>query len=124
VILLSNFIEYFEIDVEGEVVKEVTVLNQISAVNFTKIGLKKMKNKKWICKADEESTAQDDDDDEEESTDDDNTKDEDEDNNMNDEQAGTECGTPTAPAQESYSRFEQLMINQLNNMENQNRSHH
>jgi len=43
---------------------------------------------------------------------------------MNDEQAGTEGETPTAPTQESYSRFEQLMINQLNNMENQNRSHH
>jgi len=123
VILLSNFIDYFEIDVEDEVTEEVKALNQISAINLTKIGLKKMKNKKWICKVDEESAAQDDDD-EEESTDDDNTEDEDEDNTMNDEQAGTEGGTPTAPTQESYSRFEQLMINQLNNMENQNWSHH
>jgi len=60
VILLSNFIDYFEIDVEGEVVEKVKALNQISAANLTKIGLKKMKNKKWICKADEESAAQDD----------------------------------------------------------------
>jgi len=116
-ILLSSFIEYFEIDVEGEVIEEVKALNQILAFNLTKIGLKKMKNKKWICKADEESAAQDYDD-EEESTNDDNTEDEYEDNTMNDEQVGTEGGTPTAPAQESYSRFEQLMINQLNNMEN------
>jgi len=77
VILLSSFIEYFEIDVEGEVAEEVKALNQISAVNLTKIDLKKMKNKKWICKADEESAAQDDDDDDE-STDDDDTEDEDE----------------------------------------------
>jgi len=124
VILLSNFIEYFEIDVEGEVVEEVKALNQISTTNLTKIGLKKMKNKKWICKADEESAAQDDDHEEESSDDDDDTEDDDEENNMNDEQVGTEGGTPIAPTQESYSRFKQLMINQLNNMENQNRSHH
>jgi len=46
VILLSSFIEYFEIDVESEVVEEVKALNQIFAANLTKIGLKKMKNKK------------------------------------------------------------------------------
>jgi len=81
-----------------------------------------MKNKRWICKADEEFVAEDDD--EEDSTNDDNIEDKDEDNTMNDEQVGIEGGTPTAPVQESYSRFEELMINQLNNMENQNRSHH
>jgi len=124
VILLSSFIEYFEIDVEGEVIEKMKALNQISIANLTKIGLKKMKNKKWICKADKESASQDDDDEEESSDDDADTKDDDEENNMNDEQAGTEGGTPTAHAQESYSRFEQLMINQLKNMENQNRSHH
>ena len=41
VILLSSFIKYFEIDMEGEVTKEVNALNQISAVNLTKIGLNK-----------------------------------------------------------------------------------
>jgi len=81
--------------VEGEVVEELKSLNQISTANLTKIGLKKMKNKKWICKADEESTAQNDD--EEESTSDDDTEDDDEDNNMNDEQVGTEGGTSIAP---------------------------
>jgi len=109
VILLSNFIEYFEIDVEGEVVEEVKALNQISTTNLTRIGLKKMKNKKWICKADEESAAQDDDDEEESSDDDVDTENDDQDNNMNDEQAGTEGGMPTAYAQESYSIFEQLI---------------
>ena len=54
VILLSQFIEYFDIDVETEVVEEIKALNQITTANLTKIGLKKMKNKKWICKADEE----------------------------------------------------------------------
>jgi len=54
VILLSQFIEYFDIDVETEVVEEIKALNQITTANLTKIGLKKMKNKKWICKVDEE----------------------------------------------------------------------
>ena len=46
VILLSQFIEYFDIDVETEVVEEIKALNQITITNLTKIGLKKMKNKK------------------------------------------------------------------------------
>jgi len=41
--------------VETEVVEEVKALNQITTANLTKIVLKKMKNKKWICKANEES---------------------------------------------------------------------
>ena len=87
--------------------------------------MKKRKNKKWICKVDKESVAQDDDVEDESSDDDgDHTEDEDGETNLNSEQASTKGGTSTAPAQESYSRFEQLMISQLNNMENQNRSHH
>jgi len=99
VILLSNFINYFEIHVEGKVVKEVNALNQISAANLSKFGLKIIKNKKWICKVDEKSAAQDDDDEEESSDeDDDDHEDDDEENDMNDEQTGTEGGTPTASA--------------------------
>ena len=122
-VLLSRFIDFFEIDVEGEVVKEVKTLNQISTATLNKIGLKKMKNKKWICKDDEEIAVHDDDE-EETSGDDDDAKDEVGDTNMNYDQVGTEGETPTAPAQESYSRFEELMINQLNTMEDQNQSHH
>ena len=50
VILLSQFIEYFNIDVENEVTEEFKPLNQMSALNLTKIGLKKIKNKKWVCR--------------------------------------------------------------------------
>jgi len=80
--LLSSFIDYFEIDVEDEVVEEVKTLNQISSVTLNKIGLKKMKNKKWICKADEETVVQEDDD-VEETSDDDDTENEVEETNMN-----------------------------------------
>jgi len=122
VILLSSFIEYFEIDVESEVVEEVKALNQISATNLTKIGLKKMKNKRWICKAGEES-VEDDEEEEEESTDDDEDN-EDEDKIMNFDQAEPELETDTVPIQDSFSRLEQLLMNQFNHLEDQNRSHH
>ena len=102
VILLSQFIEYFEIDVESEFVEEIKALNQITTANFTKIGLKKMKNKKWICKADEESVG-DDDEKEEKSTDDDDEDDEDEDKHF--DQAKPEPETPAAPDQNSFSRL-------------------
>jgi len=121
VILLSQFIKYFEIDVEIEVVEEIKALNQITTTNLTKIGLKKMKNIKWICKADEDSVG-DDEEEKEKSTDDDDEDDEDEDKNA--DQAEPEPETPAAPSQDSFSRLEQLMMTQFNQLENWNRSHH
>jgi len=105
VILLSQFIEYFEIYVESEVVEEIKALNQITTANLTKIGLRKMKNKKWICKPDEESVG--DDKEEEKSTDDNDEDDEDEDKNF--DQAEPKPETPAALTQDSFSRLEQLM---------------
>jgi len=109
VILLSQFIEYFDIDVETKVVEEIKALNQITTANLTKIGLKKMKNKKWICKADEES-VDDEEEEEEKSSDDDDEDDEDED------QAEPEPEAPAAPSQDSFSRLEQLMMTQFNQL--------
>jgi len=117
VILLSQFIEYFDIDVETEVVEEIKALNQITTANLTKIGLKKMKNKKWICKADEK-LVDDEEEEEEKSTNDEDKDDEDED------QAEPEPEILAAPSQDSFSRFEQLMMTQFSQLENQNHSHH
>ena len=100
---------------ETEVVEEIKALNQITTVNLTKIGLKKMKNRKWICKADEESV----DDEEEEEEEEEKSSDEDD-----EDQAEPEPETPDAPSQDSFSRFEQLMMTQFSQLENQNRSHH
>ena len=61
-----------------------------------------MKNKKWICKADEESI--DEEEEEEEKSSDDDEDDEDKD------QAEPEPETPAAPSQDSFSRLEQLMM--------------
>jgi len=43
---------------------------------------------------------------------------------MNFDQAEPEPEMPTTPNQDSFSRLEQLMMNQFNNLEDQNRSHH
>ena len=83
VILLSQFIEYFDIDLETEVVEEIKALNQITTANLTKIGLKKMKNRKWICKADEESV----DDEEEEEEEEEKSSDDDDEDNEDEDQA-------------------------------------
>jgi len=101
VILMLQFIKYFEIDVESEVFKEIKALNQITTANLTKIGLKKMKNKKWICKADKESV--DDEEVEVEKSSDDDEDDEDEDKNS--DQAKREPETPAASSQDSFSRL-------------------
>jgi len=124
VILLSQFIEYFEIDVESEIVEEIKALNHITTANLTKIGLKKLKNKRWICKADEESVGDDKKEEEKSTDDDDDEDDQDEDKNMNFDQVEPQPETPTAPGQDSFSRLEQLMMNQFNHFEDQNRSHH
>jgi len=42
VVVISNFIEYFEIDVEGEVVEAVKAQNKIIVATLHKISLKKV----------------------------------------------------------------------------------
>ena len=103
---------------ETKVVEEIKALNQITTANLTKIELKKMKNKKWIYKADEESVNDEEEEEEEKSSDDDDEDEEDED------QVEPEQETPAAPSQDSFSRLEQFMMTQFNQLENQNRSHH
>jgi len=124
VTMLSKFIDYVEIDVEDEIVEEVKAVNQISVKNLTKIGLVKLKNNKWVCKADE-GTA--DDDNEEESTEGEFEESEDEvdEANMDHDQAGMASEIPSAAVgQDYFAGFEQRMFNQLNNMQDQHRVHH
>jgi len=58
VVLISHFIEYFEIDVEGEVVETMKAQNEITGVTLNKIGLKKINDDYWACKVDEEGIDQ------------------------------------------------------------------
>ena len=56
VVLISQFIEYFEIDTEEEVVEQVKAQNEISVAILNKIGLIKVNDDHWICKADYDSS--------------------------------------------------------------------
>jgi len=47
VVLISNFIEYFEADVEGELEESTTLLNHISTLNIHKMGFTKLGNT-WL----------------------------------------------------------------------------
>jgi len=96
-ILISSFIEYYDIDVENELNEEVKAQSEITVATLNKIGLKKVNRNQWICKA----TAKED----------------------KTEGAGTSAaaeqftGGDMGTGEQSFSRFEQLMINQLNNIE-------
>jgi len=49
--LISSFIEYYDIDVENELSEEVKAHSEITVATFNKIGLKKVNGNQWICKA-------------------------------------------------------------------------
>ena len=84
--------------------EEVKAQSEITVATLNKIGLKKVNGNQWICKA----TA------EEDET----------------EGAGTSTaaeqfiGGDMGTGEQSFSRFEQLMINQLNSIESNQKSHH
>jgi len=50
VVLISHFIEYFEIDTDGEVVELVKPQNEVSAATLNKIGLIKVNDDHWSVK--------------------------------------------------------------------------
>jgi len=50
-VLISHFIEYFEVDTEGEVVELVKAQNEVTTTTLNKIRLIKVNDEQWICKA-------------------------------------------------------------------------
>ena len=54
VVLISQFIEYFEIDTKTEVMEKAQ--NEIGPITLNKIGLTKVNDDHWICKADYDSS--------------------------------------------------------------------
>ena len=102
--LISNFIEYYDIDVENELSEEVKAHCEITVATLNKIGLKKVNENQWICKASAE----------EDKMDGPGTS------VVAEQFTGEDLGT----GEQFYSNFEQLMINQLNNIETNQRSHH
>jgi len=58
VVLISNFLKYFEVDVEGEVVEVVKAQNEITVATLNKIGLKKVNDDYWVCKTNGDGSKQ------------------------------------------------------------------
>ena len=58
-ILISSFIEYYDIDVENELSEEVKAHSEITVATLNKIGLKKVNENQWICKANDEEDEMD-----------------------------------------------------------------
>jgi len=52
VVLISQFIEYFEIDTDEEVVEPAKTQNEISVVTLSKIGQTKVNDENSICCSD------------------------------------------------------------------------
>jgi len=117
-VLISHFIEYFEIDTEGEVVELVKSQNEISAAVLSKIGLTKVNDDHWICKPDYDSL----------------------DHQPAEEAGGAGTSDVVAATKEGYDAsmhdvpptgyenyfhgFEERMMNQLHTMHKEERSHH
>jgi len=59
-ILISSFIEYYDIDMENELIEEVKAHNEITVATLNKIELKKVNENQWICKASAEEDEMDD----------------------------------------------------------------
>jgi len=55
VVLISHFIDYFEIDTDGEVVELVKAQNEVTTATLDKIGLIKVNDDQWICKVNYDS---------------------------------------------------------------------
>jgi len=56
VVLISQFIENFKIDTNGEVVEMVKAHNEVTTAIHSKIRLIKVNYEKWICKVDYDSS--------------------------------------------------------------------
>ena len=57
--MISSFIEYYDIDVENELSEEVKAPSEITVATLNKIGMKKVNENQWICKASAEEDEMD-----------------------------------------------------------------
>jgi len=50
--LVSKFLEYFEVDRDGELFKSINPQNEITNATLHKVGLLEVNNDHWMCKDD------------------------------------------------------------------------
>jgi len=58
VVLVSKFIEHFDVDFEGELIEIVKSHNKINCATMCKIRLKKVNDEHWIRRVEEEARGQ------------------------------------------------------------------
>jgi len=101
VILISRFIQYFQVPLEGELAEPVKQGLEISTSNLNKIGLVKM-NEQWMCQADAENVE----------------------GEVVEEVAKDDTPMGDAGPSSGFSRFEQTMIDKLDHLTVEQRSNH
>jgi len=103
--LVSKFIEYFLVPLEGELVELVKQNHKVSETTLPKIGLTKINNEEWICQADAGNAGAD----------------------ATEEMAGSTAtmnmGEGSVPSS-SYSNFEQIVIDKLDYLTTGQRNQH
>jgi len=57
VVLVSKFIEYFRVPLDGELSKPVKQHHEVTVETLHKIRLKKINDDHWICQADAENVG-------------------------------------------------------------------
>jgi len=117
VVLISKFIEHFGVDVEGELEESTRLLNHVSTLNMHKMGFTKVGNT-WIVEGDQGANIED---------------------GANDHETGTSGGNqeedepqpiaielynPLENTGHTYSQFERVVLNQLQDLNMAQNAHH
>ena len=117
VVLISKFIEHFGVNVEGELEESTGLLNHVSTLNMHKMGFTKVGNT-WIVEGDQGANTE---------------------GGANDHEAGTSGGNqekdepqpmeielynPPKNTGHTYSQFERMVLNQLQDLNMAQNSHH
>jgi len=113
VVLISHFIDYFEIDTNGEVVELVKAHNEVTKTTLSKIGLIKVNDDQRICKVDYDSA--------------DEQPAEEEESDVTDADEGQDdpmIDAPPSGYENYFAVFEERMMTQLHTMHEEERSHH
>jgi len=117
VVLISKFIEHFGVDVEGELEESTGLLNHVSTMNMHKMGFTKIGNT-WLVERDHGANIE---------------------VGANDHEAGTSGGNqeegeprpmaieiynPPKNTRSTYSQFERMVLNQLQDLNMAQNAHH
>jgi len=113
VVLISHFIDYFEIDTDGEVVELVKAQNEVTTTTLSKIGLIKVNDDQRIFKVDYDSA-------------DEQPAEEEESDVADADEGQDDLMIDASPSgyENYFASFEERMMTQLHTMHEEERTHH